>query len=118
MDKYEKVYKESIASKAYWQAIDGINIKENEQIVLEYKTFWSYYFSRDIEKADIKAHEQIILELKDPEYCYSFARNISKTNVEEHFKVIVNSGSKYWLDRFIERVNYKNTKVEEWLLYI
>ena len=112
MDNYDK------ARKAYIEAREGINVKENEQIVLECKTFWSYGFALKIPGADIKAHEKVILELKDPEYSIVFAKNIPGANIEEHFKVIYNSGDKDWLNLFIEEVNYKNTKVEEWLLYI
>ena len=134
------------AEDAYNKARDGINVKENEQIVLECKTSWCYFFARDIEEANTKAHEQVILDLKKPECFYFFAldipgadikahekalltikdpqiscyfaQDIPGANIEEHFKVVYNSGSKFWLDFFIEKVNYKNTKVEEWLLYI
>ena len=112
MNNYEK------ARKAYIEAFKGINLKENEQIVLECKTDWCYYFARDIKGADIKAHEKVILELEYTKYSYYFARDVLGANIEEHFKVIYNSGNKYWLNFFIEEVNYKNTKVEEWLLYI
>ena len=134
------------ARKAYCEASNGINVKENEKIVLECKTSWCYEFARDIPGADIKAHEQailelkdlehsfwfakdvlgadikahekVILELKDSKYSYWFAKNILGANIEEHFKVILNSGDKFWLNYFIEKINYKGTKVEEWLLYI
>ena len=112
MDNEEK------ARKAYIETLEGINVKENEQIVLECETNWCYNFAADIPGADIKAHEKVILELKDPQYSYLFARFILVANIEEHFKVVFNSGSKYWFDYFIKYVNYKNTKVEEWLLYI
>ena len=85
MDIFEK------AGIAYNQAFDGINIKENEKIVLE---------------------------CKSPTYSFYFARYIPGANIENHFKVIFNSGNKFWLNRFIKEVNYKGTKVEEWLLYI
>jgi len=134
------------AAKAYTEARKGINVKKNERIVLECKTTWcyefardihgadikaheqvilelksgyySYYFARDIKGADIKAHEKVILELRDPNYSCYFAEDISGANIEEHFKVVFNFGNKYWLNRFIKKVNYKNTKVEEWLMYI
>ena len=113
MYNYEKAY------SAYYEAREGINVKENEKIVLECKSgYWSYKFARDIKKADIKAHEQVILELKYSEYSPYFARDIPGANIEEHFKVILNSGDKYYLNQFIKYVNYKNTKVEEWLFYI
>ena len=69
------------AEKAYWEAREGINIKENEKIVLECKTTWSYNFAKDIKGADIKAHEQVILELKKPQYSCWFARNIPKADI-------------------------------------
>ena len=106
------------AEKAYWEAFAGINVKENEKIVLECKTDWCYHFAKEIKGADIKAHEKVILEIKEVQYSYCFAKCIPGANIEEHFKLILNSGDKYWLDRFIKYVNYKNTRVEEWLLYI
>ena len=109
---------EEKAAKAYYEARQGINVKENEKIVLECKTDWCYYFARDIKGADIKVHEKVILELKDPEYSYYFAQDISGANIEEHFKIILNSGDKHWLDLFIKTVSYKDTRVEEWLIYI
>ena len=113
MNNHNKAY------NAYYQANAGINIKKNQKIVLECKDpEVCFYFAKDIPGANIKAHEKILLELKHPKHSYFFARNIAGANIEEHFKVIFNSGNKFWLDRFIERVNYKNTKVEEWLLYI
>ena len=140
MDNYDKAY------NAYSEARKGINVKKNEAIVLKCKTSWCfefakyipgadikahekvilnmkncdycYAFARDIPGADIKAHEQAILELKIPGYSFWFAKNIPRANIEEHFKVIINSGNKAWFDYFIKEVNYKNTKVEEWLLYI
>ena len=113
MNNYEK------ARKAYWQALNGINVKENEKIVLECKNvYWCSHFAANIPGADIKAHEQVILELKYSEYSPYFARDIPGANIEEHFKVILNSGDKYYLNQFIKYVNYKNSKVEEWLFYI
>ena len=140
MDNFEK------AKIAFDEASNGIKIKENEKIVLESKTGWcynfakdipeadikaheqvilelknsyySFYFAKDIPGANIKAHEQVILELKDPEYSCWFAEDIPGANIEKHFKVIFNSGDKKWLNYFIKYVNYKGTKVEEWLLYI
>ena len=112
MNNYDK------AQKAYIEAREGINIKENEQIVLECKTTWSYNFAKDIKGADIKAHEQVILGFKDSNCSCYFAKDIPGANIEEHFKVIYNSGDKGWLDAFINFVNYKGTKVEEWLMYI
>jgi len=106
------------ALNAYFEACNGINVKENEKIVLECKTDYCFYFAKHIPGADIKAHEKIILDLKDPECSYWFARDIPVANIEEHFKVVFNSGDKEWFDEFIKKVNYKNTKVEEWLLYI
>ena len=107
------------AKKAYAQSCEGINVKENEKIFLELKNSqYSYYFAINVPGADIKAHEQVILELKDLQYSYWFARTLPVANIEEHFKVIINSGDKYWLDQFIKYVDYKNTKVEEWLMYI
>ena len=108
----------SKARKAHWEAHRGVNVKENEQIVLECKTDWCYNFALNIPGADIKAHEQVILELKDLFYCFNFAKNIPGAKIEEHFKIILNSRDKFWLNRFIEYVNYKNTRVEEWLMYI
>jgi len=112
MDDFHK------AHKAYVLACDGISIKENEKVVLKSKTTWSYDFAKGIKGADTKAHEQVILELNQPHYSYFFARDIPGANIEEHFKVILNSGDKTYLDAFIKYVNYKNTKVEEWILYI
>ena len=112
MDNNEKAY------KAYNKALKGINIKKNEKIVLKCKNGWCYHFAHDIPGADIKAHEKVILELKDPRYSCYFAEDISGANIEEHFKVVFNSKDKYWLNRFIKELNYKNTKVEKWLLYI
>ena len=109
---------EEKAIEAYNEARKGINIKENEKIVLECKTSWCYSFARYIPGADIKAHENAILELKDPKYSCWFAEDIPEANIEEHFKVILNSGDKYYLNLFIKYVKYKGTKIEEWLLYI
>ena len=112
MDNYDK------AEKAYNEALNGFNIKENEKIVLEHRAGWSYLFALYVPGADIKAHEQVILELKNPELSYLFARDILGANIENHFQVVFNSEGKYWLNWFIKDVNYKGTKVEEWLLYI
>ena len=112
MDNFEK------AQKAYYEALEGINVRENEQIVLESETTCSYYFALDIPEADIKAHEKVILKIKKPSCSYYFARDVLGANIEEHFKVVYNSGNKDWLNFFIKHVNYKNTRVEEWLFYI
>ena len=110
---------EEKARISYYEARKGINVKENEQIVLECKNVcWCFYFAKHIPGANIKAHEQVILEFKNPRYSYWFAQDIPGANIEEHFKVIFNSKDKLWLDDFIEKVNYKGTKVEEWLMYI
>ena len=115
MNNYDKAAK---SAKAYREALEGINVKENEKIVLECKNIWSYDFARDISGADIKAHEQVILEFKEPQLSFLFAKDIPGANIEEFFKIILNSGDKLWLYEFIKKVNYKGTKVEEWLLYI
>ena len=112
MDNYEK------ARKSYIEACKGINVKENEQIVIECKTIWCYNFAACIPGADIKAHEQVILSGKDAKMSFFFARDIPGANIEEHFKVVYNSGDKNWFNYFIKEVNYKNTKIEDWLLYI
>ena len=137
---------EEKAQNAYYKARKGINVKEYEQIVLKCRTGWcydfalnipeadikahekvileiknselSYLFALYVQRADIKAHEKILLELKDPEYSCYFARDVPGANIEEHFKAVFNSGDKYWFNYFIKYVNYKNTKVEKWLMYI
>jgi len=106
------------AYKAYSEACRGINIKENEKILLESKSYWSYNFTKYVPGADIKAHEQVILGFKDKHYSLWFAKDIPGANIEEHFKIIYNSGDKEYLEYFIQEVNYKGTKVEEWLLYV
>ena len=58
------------AEKAYNKALKGINVKENEQIILECKNSWCYDFARDIHEANIRAHEKVILEIKNPEYSF------------------------------------------------
>ena len=47
------------ALNAYNEALKGINVKENERIVLESKTAWCFYFAKNIPKADTKAHEKL-----------------------------------------------------------
>ena len=113
MNNYNK------ARDAYYEACKGVNIKENEKITLDCKvSSWCYIFALRITGADIKAHEKVILELKDLQYSYWFVKDIPGANIEEHFKAVLNSGDKNWLDNFIKYVNYKNTRVEEWLMYI
>ena len=70
MNNYDKAY------KAYFEARNGINVKENEKIVLECKTIWCYEFVKYIPGADIRAHEKVILELKNICYCFLFAEYI------------------------------------------
>ena len=112
MNNYDKAF------NAYNEALKGINVKENERIVLENKNVWCFYFAKNIPGADIKAHEKVILELKNPLSSFCFSKDIPGANIEEHFKIILNYRDKFWLNRFIKDVNYKGTRVEEWLLYI
>ena len=78
MDNYEKAY------KAYFEALAGFNVKENEQIILECKTGWSYDFALNIPGANIKAHEKVLLELKNSFYCF-FCKKYSRSKCRRAF---------------------------------
>lgn len=76
--------------KAYNEAYDGINIKENEQIVLAYKNaHYSFNFALNIAIVDIESHEKVILESENPNYCYAFAVEIPGANVKALQDVLI-----------------------------
>jgi len=79
------------AEKAYLEALKGINIKENEKIVLQSK----------------KSH-----------FCYIFARNVKDSNKEELFNIVLQSGNKYWINLFLETVKFNKEKFSDYLLFI
>jgi len=106
--------------EAYSEACKGINIKENERIVLESKDSESCcWFAKDVKGANIKAHEQIILESKSYYYyCYNFARYVPESNKEELFKVILESEDRNWINIFLEYVEFNKEKFINYLLFI
>ena len=96
------------ANNAYVKARDNINVKENEQVVLESKTIWSYHFAKNISGANLKAHEQVILELNQPNWCFYFAADIPGANIEEHYKVVLNYGNQEYIEKFNKFIKEKN----------
>jgi len=96
-----------------------VNIKEIEDIVLSFKNpIYSFLFALQVPEANIQLHEQVVLNSKNDGLCCEFAEHVPGANIEEHFKLILNSGNKYSFDEFIRKVNYKGTKVEQWLYYV
>jgi len=110
--------KRILVEKAYKSAFIGEDISKNENIVLASKSYYSFYFARDIKGADIKKHEDIILNIDDNRWSFLFAKSVKGANIEKHFKKIFHSKDQLYINLFIEQVNYKGTKVEEWILYI
>jgi len=77
--------------KAYHEALEGINIQENEKIVLKSKNCY---------------------------YCYGFAKYVLGANKEKLFKVILESGDKDWINYFLKHVNFDKKKYINYLLFI
>jgi len=103
----------------YLEARRGINIQENEKIILESKDlYYCYCFAWIIKEANIKAHEKVVLESKNSNYCYAFARYIKGSNKEELFKLVLESGDKYWINKFLEEVDFDKEKFVNYLLFI
>ena len=78
-------------TEAYWEAYKGINIKENEQMVLESKSI---------------------------AFCYYFARDVKDSNKEELFKVVLESGNKDLINIFLQYVEFDKKKFKNYLLFI
>ena len=80
------------AKEAYWESIKGINIKENERIVIE---------------------------SKDLGYCCLFAKDIlERADKEELIKVVLESGNKDWINAFIEDIEFDKEKFVNYILFI
>jgi len=107
------------AEEAYEEAIKGINIQENENIVLKIKDHhYSYLFARDVPRANIKSHEKIILESKDLYCCYWFAKDVKESNKEYLFKVVLESGNKNYISAFLKYIDFNKDKYINYLLFI
>jgi len=105
--------------EAYNEACRGINIKENEKIVLECKNIhMCYKFALDVPGANIEAHEKIIIENKSPMYCYFFAKYAKNSNKEELFKVILEFGELVHIRMYLENINFDKEKYINYLLFI
>lgn len=79
------------------EAKQGINVKENEQIILAFNNAeYSYLFARDVKGADVKAHEKVILDSTntfDLFHAYIFARDIKGANIKALEEKILSSFS-------------------------
>jgi len=107
------------AKEAYWEALKGINIKENEKIVLESKDIhYCCCFARNIFQANTKPFEELILERKECWYCYWFAKYVKESNRENLFKVILESGHGDCINNFLKNVEFNKEKFANYLLFI
>jgi len=108
-----------VAQVAYYEAYRGINIQDNEKIVLESKDLeYCYWFARYVPLANIKAFEEAILENKDHSWCYFFAKDVKESNKEELFKVVLESGDKDYINNFLKYIDFNKEKFADYLLFI
>jgi hypothetical protein len=85
----QKLVKIKNADEAYEEALKGINVKENENIVLKYKNAkLCYLFAKHIPSADILAHETIILNQQDGGFSFEFARDIEGAHIQSHINLL------------------------------
>ena len=101
--------------QAYYEASNGLNIAENEQIVLAGKnTKWCFYFALNIPEANIKAHEEIVIVSKDPHICFCFAKHIKGTNKQLLSKVVLESLNEKYIKLFYNNIDFDKTKYESY----
>jgi len=75
-----------------------------------------YYFG-NLDNEDLKK----VIESKDPCYAYTIARDfayLEEEYKEELFKIVFESGNKYYLELFLEYVEFNREKFENYLLFI
>jgi len=106
------------AKEAYEEALRGINVKENEAIVLANKdNYYSFYFARKVKGANIKAHEKIIIKNGSPGYCLFFADNIKGADKQALSEVVLKSLDKYYIRRFYQSIDFDKSKYDLMLLF-
>lgn len=95
----------------------GINVKENEQIVLSKKdSRLSYNFARSVPTADIKAHEKIVLENGRCDVSFSFGMTIPGADIQAHICLMNMSGKYGWeleLKNKLKEINDKEFLEEQ-----
>jgi len=74
-------------TQALFQAINGFNIKENEQI---------------------------ILKSNDVMYCYSFAATVAGADKQALSEVVLNSLNEYYINLFYNKVDFDKRKYDSY----
>lgn len=74
-----------ILEEKYLEALDGINVEENEKAILQAKDpAWCFLFVENVSDKNLKDHENVILESKDEYWIYEFAMHIPGADVQKH----------------------------------
>lgn len=95
------------------------DIRGHEDIILTFgNPYYIYYFAKDIPGANIEKLENKLLNSTS---CYSyfveFAKNVKGANKEKIFKKLLELEEYFWINNFLESVEFDKSNIEHLLLF-
>lgn len=108
--------------KAYSEACNGINIEENQEIIIQGKIAqYAYMFANHIKNSNIQRLQQVIIDDQNPCYAFYFALDIKETNIQKLSEVVIHSKVEYWIRDFYNNIphdKFDTSKFETYLTFM
>lgn len=106
-------------NKALYEACSGIDVEQNQEIVIQSKdAYYVYCFAVEVKDANIEKLQQVIIDNKDCQYAYWFAKDIKKANIQKLSEVVFNSGNISYIKLFYRRIPHDKFDVSRFETYL
>lgn len=92
--------------------------KEEQYILNENDPWESYKYCMKNEDANISLHEDVIIKSDNVGYNYYFAKYIKKSNKERLFKRLLELNDFFFINLFLEDVDFDKKQFEGLLLFL
>lgn len=112
------MYTKEQANKAMNLAILGIDIKQNQEIVIDSQDYQSaYLFAINVKEADIERLEQVIINGESPEFIFKFALISLSNNINVNLRklgyYLVRSNRRDLVEMFYQTFDHSKFDAEE-----
>lgn len=95
--------------EAYEEALQGINVKENEAIILASNNAQYFYsFARYVKESNIKALQEAAIKSNNAYCCYNFAKDIQGANIEALQEAVIKSNDAHYCYCFAKNIEGAN----------
>lgn len=97
----------------------GINIKQNQEIIINSKnSHYVYDFALSVKESDTNKLQQVIIDNQDSYYAYLFALYVKNADVQKLANVVLDSQNKIHIKWFYKEVPHNKFDFDKFETYL